>query len=103
MICVFMQPFYFIYESLCFGFVFYVPRIPDKYRVFEFFLSFSRASQGFVVIQNLVLDISCLIPFTLKALKYYSRATGKHYKIFVDFQAAFLLTSFQIRILSFLI
>lgn len=82
MICIFVQLFYFIYEIFCFVFVFYVLRMPDKYRIFEFFLRFSRASQGFVVIQNLVLNSSCLITFTLKALKFYSCATGKHHEIF---------------------
>ncbi|AGF97349.1 hypothetical protein MmTuc01_2017 [Methanosarcina mazei Tuc01] len=52
MIRVFMQLFYFIYERFCFGFGFYMSGVPDKYRVFELFLSLSGTFQGLVVIQS---------------------------------------------------
>lgn len=102
MICVFVQLFYFFDESFCFGFIFYMPGISYKYGIFEFFLSYARAFQGFIIIQCFTLIISLLIIFILEALKFYSRAPGEHYNIFEQFYAALWLAASQALRLYFL-
>jgi len=82
MICIFMQLFYLFYESFCFDFIFYLPGISYKSGIFEFSLSSARASQGFVVIQGLILSTSFLISFTFEALKFCSCAPDEHCDIF---------------------
>jgi len=78
MICISMQLFYFIYEGFRFGFIFYLPGISYKSGVFEFSLSPARTSQGFVVIQGLILNTSFLTSFTLVALKFCTCAPDGH-------------------------
>ncbi|KKG13521.1 hypothetical protein EO98_05265 [Methanosarcina sp. 2.H.T.1A.6] len=81
MVCIFMQLFYLFYESFCFGFIFYLPGISYKYGVFEFSLGSARASQGFIIIQGLILG-TFLISFILEALKFCSCAPDEHSDIF---------------------
>lgn len=82
MVCICMQLFYLFCESLCFGFISYMPGISDKYGVFEFSPGPARAFQGLIVIQGLILRTSFSISFALEAFKFYSCALEELYDIF---------------------